>query len=165
MATGDYPAEEFFAPDLSGVVCNHSQRDAEKRGADIGVGIRGRVSCGLCSELITSEVFSCPGVDVVLSALDLPFAVETVRGIVMIDVLHHLPKPRPLSGEAARCVRPGGVIAMIEPRVTPWSRWVYSRLHHEPFDLDVAEWEFPPSGPLSGANGALPYILFVRDRA
>ena len=26
------------------------------------------------------------------------------------------------------------------------------------------QWEFPQTGPLSGANGALPWILFVRDR-
>jgi hypothetical protein len=26
------------------------------------------------------------------------------------------------------------------------------------------EWEFPSTGPLSGANGALPWIVFERDR-
>ena len=36
-----------------------------------------------------------------------------------------------------RCVRPGGVIAMIEPWVTPWSRFVYTRFHHEPFEPEA----------------------------
>ena len=31
--------------------------------------------------------------------------------------------------------------------------------------LCCAEWEFASSGPLSGANGALPWMVFVRDRA
>ena len=53
---------------------------------------------------------------------------------------------------------------MIEPWVNPWSRLIYAHLHHEPFDPLVAEWEFPPTGPLSGANGAMPWILFRRDR-
>jgi hypothetical protein len=53
---------------------------------------------------------------------------------------------------------------MIEPWVTPWSRLIYTRLHHEPFEPNVVEWEFPRSGPLSGANGALPFIIFERDR-
>ena len=53
---------------------------------------------------------------------------------------------------------------MIEPWVTPWSRVVYTRLHHEPFRPDAPEWEFPSTGPLSGANGALAWIVFVRDR-
>jgi hypothetical protein len=30
---------------------------------------------------------------------------------------------------------------------------------------DAADWSFPAVGPLSGANGALPWILFERDRA
>jgi hypothetical protein len=36
-------------------------------------------------------------------------------------------------------------------------------LHHEPFRPESSEWEFPPSGPLSGANGAMPWIIFNRD--
>ena len=114
--------------------------------------------------LITSELFYCPDVQVVLSGLSLPFRARSLRGIVMTDVLHHLPQPRLFFVEAARCVRPGGVIAMIEPWVTSWSRFVYTRLHHEPFQPETALWELPATGPLSGANGALPWIIFVRDR-
>jgi SAM-dependent methyltransferase len=83
---------------------------------------------------------------------------------VMQDVLHHVPEPRRFFKEAARCVRPGGTIVMIEPWVTGWSRFVYRKLHHEPFRPDASQWEFPSAGPLSGANGALPWILFERDR-
>ena len=54
---------------------------------------------------------------------------------------------------------------MVEPWVTPWSRWVYRRLHHEPFRPDEGDWEFSQEGVLSGANIALPWILFQRDRA
>jgi hypothetical protein len=53
---------------------------------------------------------------------------------------------------------------MIEPWVTPWSRFIYRHLHHEPFDPLVKDWEFSSSGPLSGANIALPWIVFGRDR-
>ena len=114
--------------------------------------------------LLRSEVFYCPGVDLVLDGLALPFAFGALRGIVMTNVLHHLPRPLRFFAEAARCVRPGGVVAMIEPWVTPWSRQVYTRLHHEPFQPTAQDWELPPGGPLSGANGALPWILFQRDR-
>lgn len=41
---------------------------------------------------------------------------------------------------------------------------VLYRLHHEPFRPDVADWEFPHNGPLSGADCALPYVIFVWDR-
>jgi len=114
--------------------------------------------------LITSEVFFCPNSRAVLDASHLPFVARSLRGIVMTDVLHHLPRPRQFFAEATRCIRPGGVIAMVEPWVTPWSKFVYRRLHHEPFQPETLWWELPNTGPLSGANGALPWIIFARDR-
>jgi SAM-dependent methyltransferase len=114
--------------------------------------------------LITSEIFPCPGVKLVLDGQSLPFADASLRAIVMTDVLHHIPGPRLFFAEAARCVRPGGAIVAIEPWVTRWSQWSYGRFHHEPFDPKRVDWEFPLSGPLSGANGAMPWIIFQRDR-
>jgi len=114
--------------------------------------------------LITSERFNCPNVRAVLDGSRLPFLARSLRGIVMTDVLHHLPQPQLFFTEATRCVRPGGVIAMIEPWVTAWSRFVFTRLHHEPFQPETASWELPDTGPLSGANGALAWIIFDRDR-
>jgi SAM-dependent methyltransferase len=67
--------------------------------------------------LITSEIFYCPGISAVLDGQQLPFAEGVLRGIVMTDVLHHLPQPRAFLSEAARCVQPGGVLVMIEPWV------------------------------------------------
>lgn len=115
-------------------------------------------------DLITSDTFTCSGVRLVLDGLRLPFGSGTLRGIAMTNVLHHLPIPRRFFSEALSCVRPGGAIVMVEPWVTPWSTLVYTRLHHEPFEPDAPNWEFPSTGPLSGANGALPWILFERDR-
>lgn len=115
--------------------------------------------------LITSEVFACPGVRLALDAVRLPFADGALRGIVMTDVLHHISQPRGFLSEAARCVRPGGMIAMIEPWVSSWSRMIYTHLHHEPFQPEAEEWEFSVIGPLCSANGALPWIIFERDRA
>ncbi|MGO9567094.1 MAG: class I SAM-dependent methyltransferase [Desulfomonilaceae bacterium] len=116
-------------------------------------------------ELITSDILQVKGLSVVLDANEIPFKRASLRAIVMIDVLHHLCRPRRFLREATRCVKPLGRLVMIEPWVTNWSRLVYSRLHHEPFDPESGEWEFPMKGPLSGANGALPWILFQRDRS
>lgn len=55
-------------------------------------------------------------------------------------------------------------MAMIEPWVSPWSKLIYGYLHHEPFRPQADEWEFPSTGPLSGANMAIPWIIFERDR-
>jgi len=115
-------------------------------------------------DVITSEVFPCPGIDVVLDGQKMALADNSLRAIVMTDVFHHLPNVRRFFAEATRTVRAGGVVAMIEPWVTKWSRVIYTHLHHEPFRPEAEAWEFPTSGPLSGANGALPYIVFQRDR-
>jgi len=124
---------------------------------------------GYCAQfiprLITSEVFPCKGVQIVADAQHLPFSDGSLRAIVMTNVLHHLSDVRHFLAEAIRTLRPGGKILMIEPWVTSWSRFVYGRLHHEPFHPDAQEWSFAKSGPLTGANVALPWILFVRDRA
>ena len=117
------------------------------------------------SGLITSDVLPLPDIDVVLDAHHIPFHESSLRAIVLIDVLHHLPEPRGFFAEASRCVKPRGALVMIEPWVTPWSRLVYGRLHHEPFYPDADRWESPATGPLSGANGALPWIMFQRDRS
>jgi len=115
--------------------------------------------------LITSEIFPCDNIRLILDGQSLPFASESLQGIVMTNVLHHIPDARAFLKEAARCLRPGGVIAMIEPWVSPWSRLIYTRLHHEPFETEVRDWRHSSNGPLSGANGALPYIVFKRDQA
>ncbi len=126
-----------------------------------GAGFMDRVIPGL----VTSEVFSCPFVKVVLDGCCLPFADRSLRALVMVDVFHHIPDAGAFLREASRCLEPGGRILMVEPWVTAWSCWVYARLHHEPFDPGAESWSFPATGPLSGANSALPWIVFQRDRA
>jgi len=116
-------------------------------------------------DLIASDVIYRRGIKIVLDGHHLPFADGTLKAIVMIDVLHHMSRARDFFLSAARSVRAGGVIAMIEPWVSSWSKLIFMNLHDEPFEPGAGEWEFQTSGPLSGANAALPWILFERDRA
>jgi SAM-dependent methyltransferase len=114
--------------------------------------------------VIASDIQHVPAIAVVADATRLPFAEASLRGVVMTNVLHHVADVRAFLTDAARCVRSGGTIVMIEPWVTPWSSFVYSRVHSEPFEPEAVDWGLRPRGPLSGANGALPWILFHRDR-
>jgi len=114
--------------------------------------------------LVATEVFFCPFVRMVMDGCFMPFADNSLKAIVMVDVFHHIPDAEAFLMESLRCLRPGGKVLMVEPWVTTWSTFVYSRLHHEPFDPSAKSWSFPPSGPLSGANSALPWIVFERDR-
>lgn len=114
--------------------------------------------------LISSEIFPCPQVHLVLNAQQLPFAAGSLRGVVMTNVLHHLPSSRKFFKEATRCVQPKGRLVMIEPWVTGWSKFIYRYFHHEPFHISDMDWELGEGGNLSNANSALPWIIFERDR-
>ena len=114
--------------------------------------------------LISSEVFFIPGVNLVLDGQHLPFKNGSLGGIAMTDVFHHIPSVKKFLAEAGRCIKPGGILTMIEPWNSPWSRFIFSNFHPEPFISDAKTWEFETSGPLSGANQALPWIVFERDR-
>lgn len=139
----------------------HSCLPEGKRVLELGSG------AGFLGEVIpnvlTSEVFPTDGVALVADARRLPIRDAALDAIVMTDVFHHIPDVEAFLRDAARCVRTGGRMVMIEPWRTPWSRWIYRNLHPEPFEPD-SNWVLPATGPLSGANGALPWIVFSRDR-
>jgi SAM-dependent methyltransferase len=115
-------------------------------------------------DLVASEVFFCPFVNIILDGCSLPFAEGSLKAIVMVDVFHHIPDIEAFLKEAARCLRKGGKVLMVEPWVTTWSTFVYKNLHHEPFNARAQGWSFLKSGPLSSSNSALPWIVFERDR-
>lgn len=115
------------------------------------------------SQTVTSEVFYSLNIDIVYNAVSMPFKAGSLRSLLLVDVLHHIPDPGAFFSEASRCVKSGGRCLMVEPWNTCWSRWVYKHLHHEPFDVN-GKWTIPVAGPLSGANGALPWIIFERDQ-
>ncbi len=113
--------------------------------------------------IITSDVFSIPGVDKIIYANSIPFNVDSINSIIMVDVLHHLSDVRAFFYEANRTLKHGGLIVMSEPWNSVWGKFIYSNFHHEPFQTQ-SNWEINDSRPLSAANGALPWIIFERDR-
>jgi SAM-dependent methyltransferase len=113
--------------------------------------------------IISSDVLSLPTNDITFSALEMPFANDSISGLFMVDTFHHLPDASLFLSEASRVLKENGKLIMIEPANSWWGRLIYSNFHHEPFDPE-GNWQIPDSGPLTGANGALPWIVFVRDK-
>jgi SAM-dependent methyltransferase len=114
-----------------------------------------------CPQLISTDVISTPYVDVVCDAGSLPFQSGSVGALVMVDVLHHLPKPLEFLAEAGRILHPGGRIAMIEPWITVPSYLLYRYFHHE--DCSLAVDVRRPFGEVGkeafDGNAALPFKL------
>nr|VFK59772.1 MAG: Methyltransferase domain-containing protein [Candidatus Kentron sp. TUN] len=113
--------------------------------------------------LITSDIVVLPTVDLVASAMALPFRDGCLSAICMMNVLHHLRDVSAFFDEAERCLMPGGKILMIEPANTVWGGFYLTRYHHEPCDPRQKSWELPGAGRMSGANQALPWIVLCRD--
>jgi predicted SAM-dependent methyltransferase len=114
-----------------------------------------------CPQLISTDVISTPYVDVVCDAGSLPFQSGSVGALLMVDVLHHLPKPLEFLAEAGRILHPGGRLAMIEPWITLPSYILYRYFHHE--DCSLAVDVHRPFGELGkeafDGNAAIPFKL------
>jgi SAM-dependent methyltransferase len=115
-------------------------------------------------DLTTSDVVELAGVDEVIFAESLPYGDASLANIFMFNVLHHIQDNEAFLGEAIRTLKDGGKIVMVEPGSTPFSRLIYTYLHHEPCIPDQKEWKLPEGGRLSMANAMLPWIIFKRDR-
>lgn len=115
------------------------------------------------AEILTSDIAPLKDLDLCFSAEQFPFRDNSIDALCMINVFHHIKNPVHALSEFSRCLKPGGVVVMIEPANTIWGRFVYGHFHHERFD-PAAAWLVEGQGRLSDANGALPWIIFCRDR-
>jgi SAM-dependent methyltransferase len=117
-------------------------------------------------DVLATDVVPGKGLDRVLDAqaLDLPDA--GVRALFGQNCFHHFPDPARFLAEAERVVRPGGGVILIEPYHGPVASVLYKRLFaSEDFDKRMPGWTTAATGPMTGANQALSYIVFRRDRA
>jgi SAM-dependent methyltransferase len=78
-----------------------------------------------------SDVLRAPWLDLAANGLRLPLSAGGTDAIVGLDVLHHFAHPQHFFTEAARVLRPGGRIVVVEPWVTAFSYPIYRFLHQE----------------------------------
>jgi SAM-dependent methyltransferase len=118
-------------------------------------------------DVIATDIKSGKGLDMVVDAMAMPFGAASVRAFYAIHCFHHLPSPDRFFGELKRTLVPGGGCVIIDPYYGPAARVVFKRLFaSERFEPREPGWEASsPVGVMQGANQALSYIVFVRDRA
>lgn len=114
----------------------------------------------LCTDLIHS-----PWLDAVVDAQRLPFRPSSITNIFGLDMLHHLAAPMLFLNEAQRVLTCGGRLILVEPWITPLSRFIFRYLHQEDCDLRARPWDADGTqsalgkNPFEG-NQAIPYLLF-----
>lgn len=117
-------------------------------------------------EVVATDIQQAPWLDVVCDAHELPFADGSFDNIVMFDVLHHLERPRLFLDEAARVLKRGGRVVLVEPAITPISRIFYTHFHPEPVDMSedpLSQGARDPHRDPYDSNQAIPTLLFQRD--
>lgn len=116
--------------------------------------------------LITTDIRHSKYIDCILDAQKMNLKDHSVRCFYAINVFHHLPKPDLFFKELIRVLVLGGGVILIEPHNGFFSRTVHKYLHkNEIFNVFQKSWTNKKIlGPLSGANQALSYLVFERDK-
>jgi SAM-dependent methyltransferase len=113
--------------------------------------------------ITTTDIRQGEGIDCLLNLdFTLPFEDSSLSGLIAKDVLHHISDPESHFIEVKRVLKNGGVVVYAEPNWNFVSRFVFTFLHPEPFDVNQHSWRFQSDDPMY-SNQALPFIIFVRD--
>lgn len=133
------------------------------KGQIIEIGSGGGFAKEIIPALITTDFLPYPGVDRQMDATKMDFKDQSLRAIFLMNVFHHIPDVGRFLKECERTLLPGGRVFMVEPYPGVIAKPIFKFAHHEPYNDQVQEWKFESSGPVSDANGALPWIVFKRD--
>jgi SAM-dependent methyltransferase len=107
-----------------------------------------------------TDILEAPWNDLAADASALPLRPASVDVVAGLDVLHHLGRPRDFFTEAARVLRPGGRIALVEPWVTALSYPIYRFAHQEGCTLGIDPWQpFAAGKDAFDGDGALPWRI------
>lgn len=112
---------------------------------------------------VATDVEPTPWIDRVVDAQNLPFEAGDVANLVLIDVFHHLPRPRDFLTEATRVLAPGGRVIILDPYCSPVSYRLYRAFHHERTELAASAFEEDPvaaESPLASNQARATLIFF-----
>ena len=143
---------------------NNDQKYFSGEGQRIEIGAGVSFFKELYPEIISTDIKPADNLDRVLDALDMDLPNQSVRAFYGINCFHHFPSPNQFFKELERTLVPGGGCVLIEPYYGAVAAKMYKSLFDtETFDPNQKEWE-SNSSIMYGANQALSYIVFVRDR-
>ena len=116
-------------------------------------------------DVLATDVVAARHLDAVIDAQNMSLRDASVGVVYAQNAFHHFPAPERFLAELERVLSPGGGAILLEPYYGPAASFMYRRLFRtEGFDKAYPAWETPLAGPMNGANQALSYIVFVRDR-
>jgi SAM-dependent methyltransferase len=116
-------------------------------------------------DVLATDIVPGEGIDMAIDASNMDIADSSVRAVFAQNVFHHLPDPSKFFEELDRVLVPGGGAVFIEPYYGILASAVFKRISkYEHFNKLQEFWVSSANSPMSGANQALSYIVFIRDR-
>jgi len=117
-------------------------------------------------DVLATDVVHGNHLDRILDAEVMDLPEQSVRVFYGQNCFHHFPNPSRFFSELERVLQPGGGAILLEPYYGPFATFLFKRLFRtEGFDKSYPSWQTPVAGPMNGANQALSYLVFVRDKA
>lgn len=148
----------------------HCLFDALDRKYLAGSGLRVELGAGVAPirdtfpDVLATDIVPRPGLDMVMDAQTMAFRSGSVRVLFGQNCFHHFPKPRQFFQEVQRVLVPGGGVILVEPYYGPLASLLFPHMFSsETFDKKALSWESPTTGPMTGANQALSFVVFRRD--
>jgi SAM-dependent methyltransferase len=149
---------------------HHKFRSLEEKYISVE-GLRIEIGAGVAPirdtypDVLATDIVDSTHLDRVLDAENIDLPDRSVRVFYGQNCFHHFPHPDKFFNELNRVIAPGGGLILIEPYYGPFAAYLYKRLFKtEGFDKNYPHWDTPQKGPMNGANQALSYIVFNRDR-
>ena len=102
---------------------------------------------------VATDILPAPWNELAVDGLRLPFRDGSFDAVVAFDVVHHVARPAAFFAEASRLLGRGGILAVVEPWVTPFSFPVYRWFHQEGCRLGVDPWN-PFGAEVGGGKDA-----------
>jgi len=116
-----------------------------------------------CPNIILTDILPYEGIHKVIDAKNMDFKSKSIHCFFLNNVLHHINDAKKFFTECDRCLVDGGKIYIMDQYPSIIGKVILKYFHSEPFNEKSPQWFFQTTGPLSGANGALTWIIFFRD--
>lgn len=145
---------------LTQIIDNHFDKDQKIQITEIGCGPS--FLKDIYPNTLYTDVEEHKNCDLVVDALNMPFKNESIDVFFLHNVFHHIPDIEKFFIEVKRTLKKDGIIYIIDPHNSIFSKIIYKFFHHERFDTS-ASWKFHSNNPQIDSNQALAWIIFERD--
>ena len=115
--------------------------------------------------VLATDIIPGPDIDLILDAENLELKSNSVKTLFIQNSFHHFSNPKKFFNELNRVlVRGGGSIIL-----DPYYGWLASKIYPKMFNTEIFDkftdkWDYKNFGPMKGANQALSYVIFIKDR-